>query len=60
MINPKFNSLNFIMSYEDGTITQEELVNGCQELIDSGLAWALQGAYGRMADSLISSRLCHK
>ena len=56
----KFDSLAFIMDFEGGELTQDELVAGFQELIDSGLAWRLQGVYGRTANRLIEMGLCHK
>jgi hypothetical protein len=47
------------MAYESGDLTQEEIVAGFQELIDSGLVWGLQGTYGRQAEQLIKAGLCH-
>ena len=53
------NSLDFIMAFEDGTLSDEDgIVAGFQKLIDSGLVWDLQGAYGRAAQSLIDGGLC--
>lgn len=48
-----FDSLGFIMAYEGGECSSEEIIDGFAELIKSGLAWSLQGHYGRMAHSLI-------
>jgi len=48
-----------IMDYEDGSMSEEEMIEFFQELIDSGLAWTLQGSYGRMAADFIKSGLCH-
>jgi hypothetical protein len=53
------NSVDFIMAYEGGELDQEEVVKGFQALIDSGLAWQLQGSYGRTAKALIDAGLCH-
>ena len=47
-----------IINYEDGTMEEPEIVEFFQELIDSGLAWRLQGHYGRTAESLIDAGLC--
>ena len=53
------DQVSFIMAYEQGETTDEETVAGFQNLIDSGLAWSLQGHYGRTAERLIDAGLCH-
>jgi hypothetical protein len=53
-------SVDDIMRYEQGDMTQEETVTFFQKLIDSGMAWRLQGCYGRMAASLIENGLCKR
>ena len=61
MKNEKFDTVSFIMAYEGGELTtQDQVVEGFQHLIDSGLVWALQGCYGRTATRLIEMGLCHK
>jgi hypothetical protein len=47
-----------IVRYENGEMTFEELVPFFQKLIDTRLAWQLQGTYGRTAKSLIESGHC--
>lgn len=55
------DTVDFIIRYEAGELNSEqELVDGFQELIDSGMAWHLQGHYGRTAQGLIDAGLCHR
>ena len=36
----------------------EEIIDFFQRLIDSGMAWSLQGSYGRMAMRLVEDGVC--
>jgi hypothetical protein len=47
-----------IVHYESGNMDELETVEFFQELINSGLAWKLQGHYGRTAQHLIEEGLC--
>jgi len=47
-----------ITSYEMGELDPNDTVSLFQELIDSGLAWNLQGHYSRTAYALIEAELC--
>ena len=49
-----------IIKYEQGNMTNEETIKFFQELIDSGMAWKLQGWFGRQAMFLIEQGLCRK
>tara|TARA_Y100001951_G_C11126389_1_gene175728 strand:- start:67 stop:246 length:180 start_codon:yes stop_codon:yes gene_type:complete len=40
--------------------TREEQVEAWQHLIDSGLAWSLQGWFGRYASNLIEQGICEE
>lgn len=53
------DSLAFIMRWENGETDFDETVAGFQALIDSGVAWKLQGVYGRTAVALIEAGHCH-
>ena len=44
-----------MMNYEDGNMDTSEVVILFSQLVASGLAWQLQGSYGRQAQSLIDS-----
>ena len=50
--------LDKIISWENGELDDEQAVEFFQELIDSGLAWSLQGSYGRTAKALIENGHC--
>lgn len=46
-----------IMSYESGDMSEDKVIPFFQRLVDTGLAWQLQGSYGRAAASLIDQGL---
>lgn len=47
-----------IIAYEQGDLSDDETVRMFQRLIDSGLAWRLQGHYGRTARNYLDRGLC--
>jgi hypothetical protein len=49
---------NSIMSYEDGSQDERDTLAMFQDAINSGMAWKLQGSYGRQAMAYIEAGLC--
>lgn len=54
------NTFDAIMRIEcpDEDTTYEDQIEAVQSLIDSGLVWQLQGAYGRLAQRMIDAGVC--
>jgi hypothetical protein len=40
--------------------TEDQLIAAWQHLIDTKLAWSLQGWFGRQAEALIEQGICHE
>lgn len=45
---------DYFSRYENGEMTEPEVIEFFQYLVDSGLAWILQGSYGRQAVRMIN------
>lgn len=54
------DTLGRIIDYENGDLSYDEVVELFQALIDNGMAWSLQGHYGRTARALIESGDCRE
>jgi hypothetical protein len=54
----EYPTVNMLMEYENGTMSEDEAIQLFQHLIDTGLAWQLQGRYGRTAHRLIEDGYC--
>jgi hypothetical protein len=50
--------INQIIAYEQGELDEEGIIDMFQQLINSGLAWEMQGSYGRTAKALIDAGYC--
>lgn len=46
-----------IIEFESGELEHDEVIGLFQQLVDTGLAWQLQGSYGRTASDLIRAGL---
>ncbi len=47
--------MNNIIAWETGTLDPDDVVPFFQALVDTGLVWTLQGAYGRQATAMIDA-----
>lgn len=53
----KLGTIDKVFAYENGELTEDEVVELFQELVDSKMAWKLQGHYGRTATAMIDRGL---
>jgi len=51
----KYDVVGAIVDYESGMLDTDATIELFQHLVDTGMAWQLQGSYGRTADSLVSA-----
>ena len=53
MNNEASTLVDNIIAYEQGELSDQEVVRLFADLVRSGMAWSLQGSYGRTATALI-------
>lgn len=51
---------DLIIRFEMGEMEDWEVTDFFQLLINTGLAWTLQGSYGRQAEAMIDMGLCQR
>jgi hypothetical protein len=52
-----FDLTGAIIDFESGALDEEATIALFQRLVNTGLAWSLQGSYGRTAKALIDAGL---
>ena len=52
------SQIDRMIAWENGELDGGQIIELFQELIDNGMAWTLQGSYGRMAKYLIEAGYC--
>jgi len=53
----KVDVIDGIIGYENGELDEAETIELFQTLVDNGMAWSLQGHYGRTAARMIQDGL---
>lgn len=56
----KYDHIGAIIEFENGSLNGQETLGLFQHLVNTGLAWQLQGFYGRMAQGLIDQGLIER
>lgn len=54
------DNLDQIIAYEQGELDVDDTIKLFQNLVDTGLAWKLQGHYGRQAKFLLDQGVIHQ
>lgn len=51
----EFDLVGSIMAWESGEMSSEQAIDFFSKLVANGMAWTLQGCYGRQAQALIDA-----
>jgi hypothetical protein len=51
------NTLDAMINWENGDLDDDNTIELFQHLVDTGMAWTLQGVYGRTAQAMIDEGL---
>jgi hypothetical protein len=54
----QYNAVAAVEGFDGLEHSQEEIISAWQYLINTGLAWSLQGWFGRTAQALIDEGIC--
>lgn len=58
MTNTTMQPIDFIMSIEDGSLTNDQFFDNVQDFVDSGIWKSLQGSWQRMVYTWEQSGYC--
>ena len=50
-----YDTVSAIIAYEQGDLDEDDTLELFQHLVDNGMAWSLQGHYGRTVKHLIEA-----
>lgn len=56
-MNNQMDIMSGILDYEMGILEEDDTIALFQHLVDTGMAWQLQGSYGRTAQHMIDAGL---
>jgi len=53
----KYDLVGNMLSFEEGTLPEKEVLKLFQKMVNTGIVWKLQGFYGRTAQNLLDRGL---